>query len=224
MVRYIRNEEAEQILTMPKAIELVEQAFRDLADGRAFDSPRRRVRQPRGHLHILQAVAPKINVAGFKAGYSRRSSLVHLYDYERAKYEAIIEADWMGRMRTAATTAVGTRLLARADAKVVACFGTGRHGGFQLEAVCAVRKIKDAKVFGRNEERVANFCATMSKKLGITVRAVKTAREAVADADIINVMTPSATPVFDGAWLDPGQHVNATGSNALDRREVDLRA
>ncbi|OGA54044.1 MAG: hypothetical protein A3G24_00035 [Betaproteobacteria bacterium RIFCSPLOWO2_12_FULL_62_13] len=128
----------------------------------------------------------------------------------------------MCKMRTAATTAVATRLLARADAKVVACFGAGRHGGYQLEAVCAVRKTEETKVFGRNEERVADFCAAMSKKLGIAVRAVKTAREAVADADIINVMTPSPTPVFDGAWLEPGQHVNATGSNALDRREVDL--
>ena len=222
MVRYIKGEEAEQILTMPKAIELVEQAFRDLAHAHAFDSPRRRIRQPRGHLHIMQAIAPKINVAGFKAGYSRRASIVHLYDYERGKYEAIIEADWMGKMRTAATTAVATRLLARANARVVACFGTGRHGGFQLEAVCAVRTIDEVKVFGRNETRVANFCATMSKKLDVTVRAVKTPREAVAGTDIINVMTPSPTPVFDGAWLEPGQHINATGSNALDRREVDL--
>ncbi|HEV2095171.1 MAG TPA: ornithine cyclodeaminase family protein [Chthoniobacterales bacterium] len=128
----------------------------------------------------------------------------------------------MGKMRTAATTAVATRLLARANARVVACFGTGRHGGFQLDAVCAVRTIDEVKVFGRNEARVANFCATMSKKLDVAVRAVKTPREAVAGADIINVMTPSPTPVFDGAWLEPGQHINAAGSNALDRRELDL--
>lgn len=222
MVRYIRNEEAERLLAMPQAIGLVEQAFRDLAAAQAFDGPRRRIRQPRGHLHVLQAVAPRINAAGFKAGYARRKSVLHLYDYEAARYEAIIEADWLGKMRTAATTAVATRLLARADASIVACFGAGRHGAFQLEAVSAVRQVGEARLYGRNPDRVAGFCDTMSRRLGVPVRAVKTAREAVAGADIINVITPSPTPVFDGLWLEPGQHVNAAGSNALDRREVDL--
>lgn len=222
MIRYIKGAEAAQLLDMPQAIALIEQAFRDLADGQAIDSPRRRSRLAGKTVHIMQALAPRIGVAGFKAGYSRGPGLVHLYDYESGRYEAMIEADWLGRMRTAATTALATRLLARQNASVVACFGLGRHGSFQLAAVGAVRKIAKVQVFGRNRERVSGFCLAMSKQLGVPVVAADTPREALAGADIVNLITPSATPLFDGAWLEAGQHVNAAGSNEFNRREIDL--
>ncbi len=222
MIRYIRGAEAEQLLDMPQAIALIEQAFRDLADGEAIDSPRRRSRLPGKTVHIMQALAPRIGVAGFKAGYSRGPGLIHLYDFESGRYEAMIEADWLGRMRTAATTAVATRLMARNDASVVACFGLGRHGSFQLTAVSAVRKISKVQVYGRNRERVDGFCALMSKRLGVPVTATASPRDALAGADIVNLITPSATPLFDGAWLEAGQHVNAAGSNEFNRREIDL--
>lgn len=222
MIRYIKGAEAEQLLDMPQAIALIEQAFRDLADGQAIDSPRRRSRMPGKTVHIMQALAPRIGVAGFKAGYSRGPGLIHLYDYESGRYEAMIEADWLGRMRTAATTAVATRMLARQNASVVACFGLGRHGRFQLAAVSEVRKISTVQVFGRNRERVSGFCVAMSKRLGVPVVAAASAHEALAGADIVNLITPSATPLFDGAWLEAGQHVNAAGSNEFNRREIDL--
>lgn len=223
MVRYLKGAEVEQLLSMPKAIALIEQLFRDLADGQAVDSPRRRTRMPGKTIHIMQALAPRMEVAGFKAGYSRGPGLIHLYDYASGRYEAMIESDWLGRVRTAATTAVATRLLAREDASVVACFGLGRHGSFQLEAVNEVRKISRVQAFGRNLERVKTFCDSMSRRLGVPVVAAGTAREALSGADIVNLITPSATPLFDGAWLEEGQHVNAAGSNEFNRREVDLQ-
>ena len=222
MVRYLKGSEVEQLLSMPQAIALMEQAFRDLADGEAVDSPRRRSRLPGKTVHIMQALAPRMGVAGFKAGYSRGPGLIHLYDYESGAYEAMIESDWLGRMRTAATTAVATRLMARSDASVVACFGLGRHGSFQLKAVSAVRKIAKVQVYGRNRERVSGFCASMSQQLGVPVEAAATARDALREADIVNLITPSETPLFDGAWLEAGQHVNAAGSNEFNRREIDL--
>lgn len=225
MVRYIKESEVQQILTLPKTIELMEQAFRDRAEGNAVDIPRHRARQPGGYLHVMQGIAPKLNAIGFKYSYSRttaRLTHVHLLNRERGNLEAIIEGEWMGQMRTAATTAVATKLMARADASVVACFGTGRHGGPQLEAVCVVRKVREAKAYGRNQERLRNFCDTMSKKLGIEVRAAQSLQETLAGAHIVNVMTRADTPVFDGDMLEPGQHVNAAGSNSLNRREIDL--
>jgi alanine dehydrogenase len=219
MVRYIKGSEAEQLLDMPQAIALIEQAFRDLADGQAVDSPRRRSRVPGRTVHIMQAIAPRIGVAGFKAGYSRGPGLIHLYDFESGRYEAMIEADWLGRMRTAAATAVATRRLARQNASVVACFGLGRHGSFQLAAVAAVRTLSRVQVYGRNPQRVAGFCASMSERLGVPVVAANSAREALAGADIVNLITPSATPLFDGVIR---QHVNAAGSNEFNRREIDL--
>jgi ornithine cyclodeaminase/alanine dehydrogenase-like protein (mu-crystallin family) len=225
MVRYIKEEDVRRILTMPGTIALMEQAFRDWAQGNATDVPRRRLRQPTGPFSMLMGAAPALNVLGFKATYNRptaSSALVQLYDQQRGNLIAMIECDWMGRMRTGATTGLATRLLSRVDASVVACFGTGRHGATQLEGVCAVRKIREVRAFGRNPERVAKFCDKMSHRLNVSVHPVVSPHEAISGAHIINVMTRAQTPVFDGKLLTPGQHVNAAGINAIDRREIDL--
>ena len=225
MVRYIKEGEVRQILTMAKAIELVERAFRDRAAGKAFDVPRRRTLQPGGHLHVLQAAAPEINLIGFKAYYLKpdaRTFFLHLINHSRGNQEALIEADWLGRIRTGAATGVATNCLARGDACVVACFGTGRHAQTQLEGVAAVRKLTDVRAFGRNRERQRNFCETMARKLNVDVRPVTSEAEALDGAHIVNVMTRSDQPLFDGRLLEPGQHINAAGANALDRREIDL--
>ena len=225
MVRYIKEAEVRQILTMPKAVELVERAFRDRAAGKAFDVPRRRTLQPGGHLHVLQAAAPEINLIGFKAYYLKpeaRTFFLHLINHQRGNQEGLIEADWLGRIRTGAATGVATNCLARKDASVVACFGTGRHAQTQLEGVAAVRKLRDVRAFGRNRERQDNFCKTMAQKLSVNVRPVHSEAEALDGAHIVNVMTRSDQPLFDGKLLQPGQHINAAGSNALDRREIDL--
>lgn len=227
MTRHLKESDVRRILTMPKAVELVRQAFLDRGQGKAFDVPRRRTRQSGGHLHILQGAAPELNLIGFKAYYLKpnaRTFYLHLINHSDGNLEALIEADWLGMMRTGAATGVATDCLARKDASVVACFGTGRHAVTQLQGVAAVRRLTDVRAFGRNQERQRDFCAAMSEQLGIPVRPVHNEAEALDGADIVNVMTRSATPLFDGALLAPGQHVNAAGANALDRREIDLMA
>jgi ornithine cyclodeaminase len=174
---------------------------------------------------VLQAAAPELNLIGFKGYYLKpdaRTFFLHLINHQRGNQEALIEADWLGRIRTGAATGLATDVLARKSATTVACFGTGRHAQTQLEGVACVRKLTDVRAFGRNRSRQAGFCETMSKKLGVPVRAVHSEAEALDGADIVNVMTRSDTPLFDGRLLAPGQHVNAAGANALDRREVDL--
>ncbi len=130
MVRYLTEDDVKSLVTLPEAIELMAAAFRDRANGDAVDTPRRRTRHPQGHLQVLQAAATKIDAVGFKyyfAGRDARTTLVHLHQLSTGVFEAMIEADWLGITRTAATTALATRLLARADARIVACIGTGRH-------------------------------------------------------------------------------------------------
>jgi ornithine cyclodeaminase len=99
--------------------------------------------------------------------------------------------------------------------------GAGKQAVGQLEAVCAVRKITAVKVFSRKTEKAREFCAAMSGRLGIKMEAVTSAPEAVHGVDIINVITKASNPVLLGEWLEPGQHINAAGSNALTRRELD---
>jgi ornithine cyclodeaminase/alanine dehydrogenase-like protein (mu-crystallin family) len=227
MVRYLTESDVQKLLTMPLALEWVEQAHRALAERRAVDVPRERIHLPSGTQHVLQAAVPELKAIGFKYYYTRpqgRSFYVHIMNTETAQLEAIIEAVWMSMMRTGAASGVATRHLAVKDASIVGQIGAGYQAVSQLEAVCAVRKIRTAKVFARNRDRLTAFCNTMSEKLGTEVVPAPSAEAAVRGAHVVNVITKSADPVLKGEWLEPGQHVNAAGSNALTRRELDEAA
>ncbi len=225
MIRYINEAEVAQILTMPKTVELVETALKARAEGRAIDVPRVRARAPTGTQHILQAAAPDLKLIGYKIYYSNPGKgaryHVHLIDTDGGSLVAMIEASHLGMMRTGAASGVATKYMAREDASTVGMIGAGKQAVGQLEAVCAVRKITAAKVFSRNPEKARDFCAVMGGRLGIKMEAVTSAPEAVRGVDIINVITKSSNPVLLGEWLEPGQHINAAGSNALTRRELD---
>ncbi len=228
MIRYINEDEVEQILTMPLAVSAVEAALRARAEGGAVDVPRVRTRTPAGTLHIMQAAAPALKLTGYKAYYSAKGKgtryFVHLFDSENGKLAAIIEASYLGMVRTGAASGVATRYLARDDAAVVATIGAGKQAIGQLEAVCEVRKIREVRVYSRSAERAGGVCAALSGKLGVAMHPVSSAAEAVRGADIVNVITKAAAPVLEGRWLEPGQHVNAAGSNSLTRRELDAAA
>jgi len=224
VVRYLTEQDVQQLLTMPMALELVEQAHRAHAEHRAIDVPRARIHLPTGTQHVLQAAAPELGLIGFKYYYTRpqgKTFYVHLMNTETAKLEAIIEAVWMSMVRTGAASGVATRHLAGGNAGVVGQIGAGYQAVSQLEAVCQVRKIRTARVYARNRDRLVAFCNTMAQKLGIEVSPAESAEAAVRGAHIVNVITKSAEPVLKGEWLEPGQHVNAAGSNALTRRELD---
>lgn len=226
MVLYLSEDDVRAVLTMDIALEQVERGFIARAKGEAVDVARVRTRMPGAHLHILQAGAPELNAVGYKAYYIKpdksRSSLVNLFNREEGNLEAILEADWMGMQRTGASTGIAANYLAKKDAKVLGLFGYGRHAKIQLEAVSKVRALTEVKVFGRNTERAQAFCAEMGPKLGLNVRPAASREETVRGSDMIVIMTRAAEPLFDGKWLEPGQFVAAAGSNALDRREVDL--
>jgi alanine dehydrogenase len=227
MARYLTENDIKQLLTMPIALDCVQQALKAHAEHRAIDVPRARIHLPSGTQHVLQAAAPELKFIGFKYYYTRpggKSFYVHLMNTETARLEAIIEAVWMSMVRTGAASGIATRCLAREDATVVGQIGAGFQGMGQLEAVCRARGIRTARVYARTRERLAAFCERMSRQPELDVVPADSAQAAVAGADIVNVITRSATPVLSGAWLEPGQHVNAAGSNALTRRELDLGA
>ena len=228
MIRYLKEKDVEQLLPMVNAVELVEESLKARAEGRASDVPRVRARMPAGTLHMMEATAGDLNVIGYKAYFSATGKgtrfYVHLFDTESGKPTAIIEASHLGMVRTGAASGVATRHMAREDAAIVATLGAGKQAIGQLEAVCAVRKIREVRVWSRNPERSQQFCAALEKKLGVTMKVITDPAEAVRGADIINVITKASTPVLLGAWLTAGQHINAAGSNSLARRELDEAA
>lgn len=227
MIRYLTEEDVKKVLTMPLALEAVEAAHKALAEHRAIDVPRARIHLPGGTQHVLQAAAPELGYIGFKYYYSRpsgRAFYVHLLNTGTGRLEGIIEAVWMSMVRTGATSGMATKHLAAPDASVLGQIGAGYQGQGQLEAVCRVRKIRSARVYARNRDRLVAFCERMAKATGVDVQPADSAEAAVRGAHVINVITKSSEPVLKGEWLEAGQHVNAAGSNALARREIDEAA
>ena len=223
MALFLNEQEVRQLLTMPLALEATEVAHRALAQLQAVDVPRQRTRLPQTALHILQGALPSLDAIGYKAYTSNRSGvrfLVHVFSASTGALRVVLEADFLGMMRTAAASGVATRCLARPDAKILGVFGAGWQSEGHIEAIAAVRPLLQVKVFARRAERLAAFCSKMSERLGIEVRAAVSAEETVRGSDIVSTITTSATPLFDAAWLSPGTHINAAGSNSLIRREL----
>jgi ornithine cyclodeaminase len=224
---HLDENDVRQVLVMRDAVESVGAALAARARGRAFDVPRVRTRTEKGTLNILQGAAPDAGVVGYKAYYSTPGgtrSHIWLYDADSGEPLALVAAGHFNVVRTGAASGVATRNLARSDSSVLAQIGAGRIGAGQLEAVCAVRPIRSARVYARTRDRLEQYCRDMAARLGIDVVPATSAEEAVRGADIVNVITPSSTPVLAGKWLAPGQHVNAAGSNLLSRRELDVEA
>ena len=224
MIHYLTEQDVQQVLNMEILLESTERSLRDRALHQAIDIPRQRIYTPEGTQHVLQASSRAIGYTGFKYYYTRptgKSFYVHLISIQTGKLEAIVEAIWMSMVRTGAASGAATKYLAKEDASIVGQIGSGYQSIGQLEAVCAVRKIKEARVFSRTRDKLEAYCKRMTEKLGVPVLPAASAEAAVRGADILNVITKSATPTIKGEWLTPGVHINAAGSNALSRAEID---
>jgi ornithine cyclodeaminase len=123
-------------------------------------------------------------------------------------------------MRTGAASGVGTRLLARPDASVMALIGAGAQAEWQIRAVLAARPLREVRVYARTPGPRQAFAAAMDAALPVPVRAADSAEDAVRGADIVCCATPATAPVFDAAWLAPGCHVNAIGAFQMSMIEV----
>ena len=223
MPLFLNENDVRKLLTVPLALDAVEEAHRELSLGKAVDVSRQRTRLPQTALHILQGALPGRDAIGYKAYTSNRSGvrfLVHLFSASSGNLRVVHEANYSGMMRTGAASGVATRWLARPDAEILGVFGAGWQAEGHIEAIAAVRPLRQVKVFARHAERLATFCAMMTERLKIEVLSASSAEETVRGSDIVSTITTSATPLFEAGWLSPGTHINAAGSNSLIRREV----
>ena len=226
MTLHINETEVRQMLTMPMALEAVEEISRKQAAGQVVVHPRKRFELPAGggFFHYMAAMDTAGGFIAMKQytyvkGVLR--FLVPLYEISTGALLALIEADFMGQQRTGAASGVATKFLARQDARTAAILGTGGQAKTQLEAVARVRHLETVRVYGRDPERRKAFCAEMSARLGISVHPAASASEAVRGADIVNTATTSPKPVLDGQDIAEGAHVNAIGANHAHKRELD---
>jgi ornithine cyclodeaminase/alanine dehydrogenase-like protein (mu-crystallin family) len=224
MTLFLTEQEVTSVLTMPDALACVEIAFRQQGLGDAQNLPRRRLRPPKGMLHLMAAALPSLGMMGYKAYSTTRGGAkfhVMLYSTNTGELLSIMQADRLGQMRTGAASGTATKYLANPDADTLALVGAGWQAESQLLAIAAVRPLKTVRVFSRNAEHRNAFAAKMSPLINLTITPAESAQAAVEGASIVVTITNSRTPVLQGAWLSAGAHVNAAGSNALNRAEID---
>jgi ornithine cyclodeaminase/alanine dehydrogenase-like protein (mu-crystallin family) len=244
MTLLLSNDDVEALLPMPECLTAMEEAYRELGDGRGGNGVRSEILTPTDRpdalysLLTMAGVVPKFGIgavrinsdlltwpqsdAGLRrvkvpaAPNGRYVGLVLLFDTSTGAPLAIYPDGIVQRMRVGATCGIAAKYLARAEASDMALLGSGWQAGGQLMAICAVRTIKRIRCFSPNAQRRKTFCAEMEAKLGVSVIPAETAQDAVAGADIVMCATNSMDPILNAGWIKPGMHIST-----LKRLEID---
>jgi ornithine cyclodeaminase/alanine dehydrogenase-like protein (mu-crystallin family) len=224
-ILHLTEDEVRGLLTMDTAIEAVETGFRKMALEEAFTVPRARCQTDHVMLHVLPAAAKTLGYIGLKAYTTSKSGTrfhVTLYDGRTGEMVSVMQADYLGQMRTGAASGVATKHLSRKDSATLGVFGSGKQARTQLLAVSKVRKLSRAVVYSRSEEKRVAFAREMTEASGVEVIPAARPEDAARGLDIICTATTAREPVLLGAWLSPGQHLNIAGSNFLAKTEIDV--
>ena len=224
------REYVQRHLTTAACIAIMEQALKEERSGACTQYLRTAINMPNTNILGLMPSyfdrgyfgAKVISVYHTNAGtgYPSHQGEILLFAKEHGDVLAVIDAMSVTKIRTGCVSAVASRALANPASKVLSLLGCGAQGHSHLEAL--------AQVFDLEEARCWDPCAPNAEALagaaeGKGLRGVvcETAREAVADADIICTLTPAREPVLQGAWVKPGAHINAVGACAPACRELD---
>ena len=248
-------QEIRGIVGMEAAVDAVRTGFREWGENPQLNAPRRRIHIPTGvRVSVHQGGVPAAQATGLMTHcewvkpmaeeqvYPRLNHpVIVLYDAAEGELKGIIVGEItcaelpdnvaVTGLRTAATSAVGTDLLARPDATNLGLFGAAGQAKNHLLALMQVRKLKEVRVYSRNAENRRKFVEEMGPVTNLDIVPVGSPQEAVRGVDVVLAATNSSVPVFDGNWLEPGQHVTTiVGSNvglvkggftAAKRREID---
>jgi ornithine cyclodeaminase/alanine dehydrogenase-like protein (mu-crystallin family) len=221
---FLNEEEVRHHLRMTDLIPAMEKALIDFSAGKVIQPVRSiiKIDPPGGFLGLMPASTPE--GLGLKAvtfypsnadrGIPTHMATIFLVDPETGTPLAIMDGRLITEMRTAAVSAAATKLLASADAKILAILGSGVQARSHVVALRLVRQFEEILVWSPTRAHAEQFAKEISAK-------ATSAEEAVRGADVVVTATNSTTPVLKGSWLKPGCHVNAVGACRPDWRELD---
>jgi alanine dehydrogenase len=241
---YLNNEKIASLLPMTECISVMERMFRALASGECLQPLRSLMWLPdkSGLLGMMPGFAtgvgltgtPGPGVMGIKVitifpgnhgtGLPSHQGVVLLFDAKNGNPLLILDAAEVTAIRTAAASAVATRLLARADARRLAIIGSGEQAARHIESMLLVRPIRQIDLWSRNEHNATQLAETIAQKYSIPIKVHPHPEDAIKEADIICTTTASKEPVVQGDWIPKGAHINAVGSSTSAARELDTAA
>jgi alanine dehydrogenase len=247
MTLILSNDDVDKLLTMPECIDVLEEAYVELAEGRGVNRTRSDCITPTTNpdavygLKSMDGVIPKFGIGAIRinsdivtfpkkgnnvvrekvpaAPNGRYTGLVLLFSTENGEPLAILPDGVMQRMRVGAANGLGAKYLARKDASTVGILGSGWQAGAQLMAVCAVRKIKLIRCFSPTKANREAFAEQMRNLLGVEVEPVAQPEEATRGADIVMCATNSLDNIFFERWVEPGVHLSS-----IKLPEIEIKA
>ena len=221
-----------ELLTYRECAEVMRGALAARARGE-IQQPLRTIVRPRdaaGFMVLMPAYSPDagyglkalcITPGNPAAGKDTHQGGVLLFDVSTGEPRALVNASAVTEIRTAATSAVATDLLARPGAAELAIIGTGVQGRAHAHAIAATRDLTGIRLAGRDLARTRTLAAELTGQLDVLVSAYDDVPAAVAGADIVVTATTATEPVLRREWLAPGAHVNAVGAYTPTTRELD---
>jgi ornithine cyclodeaminase/alanine dehydrogenase-like protein (mu-crystallin family) len=229
---HVTEADVRNLLPPSKAIGLVSEAYAKLAKGEVSNPERVRLTVPGGAsmffmpAHILGQRTVSVKIARVNAKNPPLSlptvmSDVLVYDSQSGALQAEIPGESLTAVRTAASSAVATDVLARKDVECLGLFGAGRQAEAHVPAIQQVREISRVVVYSRDRSRREAFAKRISRDCGIQTLPADSPEKVVKDSDLLVTATTSHTPLFKGELLKNGSHVNAIGAAEPDAREVD---
>ena len=231
--KFINKEKIASLLSMIECIEVMEKMFRSLAKEECLQPLRNIMRLPDGNgvLGMMPGYAGDLSVMGIKVitvfhsnsevGLPSHQGIVMLFDAKHGQPLMLFDALEITAIRTAAASAVATKLLSRKNSSTLAIIGSGEQAKRHIESILLVREIKQINIWSRKKENADELAEKVSIQYKVPVTVCKSVQEAVEHADIICTVTSSREPIINGEWIASGTHINAVGSSVPMARELD---
>lgn len=231
-MRFIDRAEVARRLSFPRAIELVRDGMMALSRGDTLQLPRSIMALSEQRLFGImsgalgaRAVFGSKLISVFRENTGKHApshqGVIVIFDPDTGAPIGVVDAGEVTAIRTAAASAVATDALARRDANRLLIVGTGEQAIAHAHAIACIRPLSSIAVWGRHAERAAMAASRISTALQLAATPVDSLETAARDADIICTLTAAVEPIFLGAWIKSGAHVNIVGSSHAGPSEVD---
>jgi len=228
--RFLSKEDIESVLTLNDIIKITEDVFKHFGEGDIYSPPKvslplQNPDLPGMHwINSMPAFLKYRNIVGIKwvnvtseninRGLPVTMGVIILNDALTGMPIGILDGTWITHMRTGASTAIGAKLFARKNSKVITVVGCGAEGKTNLEATARFFNLEEVRTVDINKKTQANFAEIMGSKLNLKIVAFDTVKEAVKESDIILLATTARNPLMLAEWAKPGDYITTISSFA----------
>ena len=236
-IRFLSKNDIESVLSLERIIEITGDVFTHFGNGEVYSPPKESLPLqdpglPGMHwINSMPAFLKYKNVVGLKwvnvtSENSRRGlpvtmGVILLNDAVTGMPIGVLDGTWITHMRTGASTAIGAKLFARKDSKVITVVGCGAEGRTNLEATAKFFNFQEVRIVDINKEAQSDFAESMGKKLGLKIVPFNTIKEAVKESDIVLLTTSAQKPLMFSEWAKPGDYITTISCFAdLDHRFI----